>query len=361
MKKILATIMAVCMMLALVACSGKSEKNVITGYTKGDVTLGQYKGLTYTAQTVEVTDEDIEKQLNNFLALNAERKDVTDRTDIREADYANIDYKGTKDGVAFDGGTAEDFDLLIGSHQFIDGFEDGLIGKNVGETVVLDLTFPENYQSEELAGQAVQFEVKINKISKMQMPELTDELVASKTSCSTIEEYRDQLAANLKSSRESDAVSNRDYQLVQALIANCTFNIDLNEQIEKSKNDMIAQYNAMYQQSYGADAATVFYYTYGMDESSFNAYMLQTAETNTKYAYAVSAIAEAEGTTSTDAEAAELANRMLSSYGYNTVDELYAALKDIYGMDGKAVVAEQVKLNKAADIITNTAVAEAAE
>ena len=113
----------------------------------------------------------------------------------------------------------------------------------------------------------------------------------------------------------------------------------------------------MYQSTYGVDAATLFSYIYGMDEASFKEYMRKQAEFNTQFGYLASAVADAEKVTCTDDEISELAPNLLTSYGYESIEELYASLKNIYGVEGKDVVAEQVKLNKAADIIYNSGVA----
>lgn len=357
MKKLLTVVTVLCMMLVLAACSEKTQQNMITGYKTGDVTLGQYKGLTYTPMDVSVTEEEIDAKVDDFMASKAEKIEITDRTDVQDGDIANIDYCGRKDGVAFDGGTAQGYDLTIGSKKFIEGFESGLIGKNVGETAVLDLTFPEDYHVADLAGQAVQFEVTINSISVSEIPELTDEFIAANTAYENIEAYREYVAKSIKSDKESDAEEDKTYQVVQAAIEAATFNKNLSTEIDKARADMVNQYNSMYMQYYGMSAAEVYAALYGLDESAFNDYIYDMAESNTKYAYLTSAIAEEEKFTASDAEIGELANRMLASYGYSSVDELYTALKQVYNVDGKKVVAEQVKLNKAAEILQSTAVA----
>ena len=143
------------------------------------VVLGEYKGLKLEAEKSEVTDEMVESSLKSAFSMNPLMKEVTDRA-VQEGDTANIDYEGkfadTK--VAFDGGTAQGYDLKIGSGSFIDGFEDGLIGVGIGETVDLNLTFPENYGSEDLAGKDVIFTVKVNSI-KVADTEPSDEWVKS--------------------------------------------------------------------------------------------------------------------------------------------------------------------------------------
>ena len=181
-RKITALIIAVCAVSLIGGCGGKgtSDKgqNTAEGTEDSDgetsatsynvdecVKLAEYKGLEVTLGAYEVKEEDVKSNIESTLASYPNYID-TDKTTVEEGDIANIDYEGLKDGVAFEGGTAQGANLEIGSNSFIDGFEDGLIGKKVGEDVELNLTFPEDYQNTELAGQAVVFKVKINKIVK---------------------------------------------------------------------------------------------------------------------------------------------------------------------------------------------------
>ena len=142
------------------------------------ITLGEYKGLTVEVAPASVTDEDVDGYINNLIESNPAKTEITDRP-IQKGDIANIDYEGkyADTGVAFDGGTAQGFDLDIGSGMFIPGFEDGLVGVKLGDTVDLDLTFPEEYGSKDLAGKKVVFTVKVNKISE-KSKEPTDEWAA---------------------------------------------------------------------------------------------------------------------------------------------------------------------------------------
>lgn len=142
------------------------------------ITLGEYKGFTVEVAPASVTDEDVDGYINNLIESNPAKTEITDRP-IQKGDIANIDYEGkyADTGVAFDGGTAKGFDLDIGSGMFIPGFEDGLVGVKLGDTVDLDLTFPEEYGSKDLAGKKVVFTVKVNKISE-KSKEPTDEWAA---------------------------------------------------------------------------------------------------------------------------------------------------------------------------------------
>ena len=209
-KKLCMLVLALCMTASVTACGSKEDTKSSTEAKKedtkeeskqedsqdnkeensGEVTedtrivsvapdemdqyikVGEYKGLDVQEDVQEVTDSDIDIQIQTNLSQNlVEVED--ENAEVKNGDVVNIDYEGKKDGVAFDGGTAEGFDLTIGSGSFIDGFEDGLIGAKKGETRDLNLTFPENYQAEELAGQDVVFTVKINAIKTT--PELTEE------------------------------------------------------------------------------------------------------------------------------------------------------------------------------------------
>ena len=131
-KKLTAAALVLCLALVLGACS-KGNANVITGYKSGDVTLGQYKGVEYSPLSTEVTDEDIQKKIDSFLNSNKEKVEITDRTDVQSGDVANINFTGYMNDETFEGGTGENYDLTIGTGQFIEGFEDGLIGVNKGK------------------------------------------------------------------------------------------------------------------------------------------------------------------------------------------------------------------------------------
>ena len=198
-----AVVLAGVMLLGLTGCGAVNDK--AKAYSKY-VELGDYKGIEYTREVAEVTDTQIQSQVDSLLSSLTETTEVTDRP-IEEGDTANIDFVGTMNGEEFDGGSGEGFDLEIGSDSFIDGFEDGLIGHSVGEKVSLDLTFPENYQSEDLAGKDVNFAVTINSISVKTTPELTDEVVKENTDYDTVDAYKDSVRKDLEKQAEEDADS----------------------------------------------------------------------------------------------------------------------------------------------------------
>lgn len=227
----------------------------------GSAELGVYKGVEIPNIDISVSDADVESQINTELLQDPDIAEVTDRA-VQEGDTVNIDYVGTKDGVAFDGGTASGFDLVIGSHTFIEGFESGLIGHNIGEDVKLDLTFPKDYGNEELAGAAVVFDVKINKISVSTPATLTDEWVNRHTNGAqtTVDAYKALVRTNLEEQRKKSADSQDQYYALNAAVQNAKF--DMNDAaIEYEYNNsfkpieaMITQYNMTlddYAQAYG--------------------------------------------------------------------------------------------------------------
>ena len=188
MKKKLAVLAAgICALsLLLTGCSSEISNDYVT--------ITKYKGVEIDKVDADaVSDNDVETQINSVLQSKSTTTEVTDRA-AQTGDTVTIDYEGKKDGEAFKGGTATDAQLTLGSGQFIDGFEDGVVGHNIGDTFDLDLTFPENYGNEDLAGQAVVFTVTLKGISQTDVPELTDEFVQSVSDTSkTVEEYKKEI------------------------------------------------------------------------------------------------------------------------------------------------------------------------
>ena len=178
------------------------------------VTLGEYKGLTVEVAPVEVTDEQVMNQIAS------ETKQTLTEGTVEDGDTVNIDYVGKLDGEEFDGGSAEGYDLEIGSCTFIDGFEDGIIGMQVGETKDLELTFPEDYHSEDLAGKDVVFTVTVNSISRV--PELTDEVADSVVEGMTAEAYQESVRQDLEDSAKESQKSDAQQKLLQAVYDNAT-------------------------------------------------------------------------------------------------------------------------------------------
>lgn len=352
MKRIITAVLVICLCLALAGCS---KENPVTGYKKGDVTLGQYKGLSYTKQVVEVTDEDIENKIKSDLNSHSERVEVTDRA-VQNGDIVNIDYVGKIDGEAFDKGSASDQELTIGSGRMIPGFEEEIIGFTTGESKTINVSFPEDYSNADLAGKPATFDITVNKIYETVVPELTEEFVKEKLSYDSIDAYRAAVKSSLEEAAKEEAEQKKFNDVIGAAVNNATFNKDLTSDIAKAKENLIKNYDSMAQSYYNVDAKTLFGALYGMNEDQFDQAMESQAKSNTQYNYMLSAVVEAEKIGATEDEIKEYANTLLADYGVASVEELYKLISDNAEIDGKTLVTEQVKLNKATDVIVDSAV-----
>lgn len=275
--------------------------------------LGDYKGVTFTPLSTEVTDQDVEGRIQSLIAAYPEYQEV--ERAAQEGDVVNIDYVGKKDGVAFEGGTGEGYDLTLGSGQFIDGFEDGLIGAVKGQELNLDLTFPEQYHSEELAGQAVVFEVKVNEVKEQVEPELNDAFIAEHTDSATVEEYRKAVREEMEQMALSDADNQKKSDVFLKVIDDSEVTTP-----EESIQTTFEQQKSSYEQQaqmFGIDLDTLVSY-YGMDLESFESELMELAKEICKQNAVVKAIAEAENITVEDSDREALAEE----FGYPDVDTM---------------------------------------
>lgn len=284
------------------------------------VTLGQYKGVQVTVAKKEVTDADIDAEIQKDLKANATTETVTDRP-VQNGDTVNIDYEGLKDGVAFDGGTAQGYDLEIGSGTFIPGFEEGLIGAKVGDKVAVNVTFPADYQSADLAGQPVVFNVTVNSISKSVLPELTDDYVKTNTDYDSIQAYKDAKRAQLQSSNDEQAQQDKSNNVLQSIIDSSTFS---------SIPQSLIDYYAYSYRTYNEQMINYFYGTtledylkqQGVTMDDFNKQVQEIATSYSKAELVKKAIAETEGMQITDADYQTLLPEYMKSYGVDTEDTL---------------------------------------
>lgn len=182
-----------------------------------EVTLGKYNGVTVTKIDTTVTDEEIDAEIETERNANARNVTVTDRS-VQTGDTAVIDFEGFVDGVAFEGGKGENHPLEIGSHSFIDTFEDQLVGKNTGDEVEVNVTFPEQYQAAELAGKPAVFKVKINEIRAKELPELNDEFVQDVSECDTLDAYREETRKKLQERKENAAKGTKEDEAIKKII-----------------------------------------------------------------------------------------------------------------------------------------------
>lgn len=285
------------------------------------VTLGEYKGLEVLQSKQEVTQQDVDNFIHYTLEGHSELQPITDRDVVENGDTANIDYEGKKDGVAFDGGTAQGQDLVIGSGTFIPGFEEGLVGVKVGETVDLDLTFPEEYHSEELAGQKVVFTVTVNSISRHVDPELTDEFVAGLgiEGISTVAEFQEYAKQGLEDQALEDFNYNVKMQVLTLVMNNAQIQEPPAELVEKYKNVTNSQME--YQASmYGVDLETFVNAYFGMDLAAYETEVAAGALETAKQALVCYKIALEENLIATEEELNSYIEENYASMGYASAE-----------------------------------------
>ena len=205
-----------------------------------EVTLGEYKGLKVAKDAVEVKDEQVEQQVNNILNHHAKMVDAEEGATVANDDFITLDFKGEVDGVAFAGGEGKDYPLQIGSHSFIDTFEEQLVGLKVGEEKDVNVTFPAEYHAEELAGKAAVFHCKVNSIKHKEMPELTDEFVKASTSYESIEDMKAKLRENIEKNAQREADTKRRNEILKLATDNIT--VDIPEvMVENRVSNMIQE------------------------------------------------------------------------------------------------------------------------
>ncbi len=317
MKKTMRVLLCGLMAAAVLSgCSKKEETpaDTTTAAAATNIKLGEYKGVTYTPVSTEVTDADVDAEIEALLASNPVWEEV-DRP-AQEGDTVNIDYVGMKDGVAFDGGTAEGQDLTLGSGRFIDGFEDGLIGAAKGQELSLNLTFPDPYPNNpDLAGAPVVFDVTVNAIKVSKDAEFNDEFVQAHTEYQTVDEYRKGMMEDLKAMAESNAEYMKKAEVIQKGVAAAEVTVSA-EEIQKNYDEQ----HAIYEQQaamFGMDLETMLSYS-GMDLASFEEQLRVSSEQSAKMNIVVQEIARIENIQVEDAQRQELA----ASIGYASVEEM---------------------------------------
>lgn len=205
-----------------------------------EVTLGEYKGLKVAKDAVEVKDEQVKEQVKNILNHHAKMVDAEEGATVANDDFITLDFKGEVDGVAFAGGKGKDYPLQIGSHSFIDTFEDQLVGLKVGEEKDVNVTFPEEYHAKDLAGKVAVFHCKINSIKHKEMPELTDEFVKASTSYESIEDMKAKLRENIEKNAQREADTKRRNEILKQATDNIT--VDIPEvMVENRVSNMIQE------------------------------------------------------------------------------------------------------------------------
>ena len=300
-------------------------------FVRPDVTLGDYKGLTVEVTKQEVTDADVDARIEQDRQKVARTVDVEGRA-LENGDTVNLDYAGSVDGVAFEGGTAEGQTLTLGSNQFIPGFEEQMVGMNIGEEKDLNVTFPEQYHAAELAGKAAVFHVKVNSATHTELPELNDEFAADASEYNTFAEYKDSIVKELN----EKAAKNNEVAVENALVEKATANaqMDIPEAMIRDQVNYILREMQMRMAYQGLRLEDYLKYTGQTVEQLADMYKGE-AEQRVKMELTLEAIRKAEGVEPTDedvqkqiAEQAERMGQKVEDFEKTLTDEQRGYLKD---------------------------------
>ena len=310
--------------------------------TRPEVTLGKYMGVTVTKIDTSVTEDEVEAELENQRNTNARTVTVTDRP-VKEGDTAVIDFEGFVDGVAFDGGKAENHSLEIGSHSFIDTFEDQLVGKNAGDEVEVNVTFPEEYQAADLAGKPAVFKVKINEIKAKELPELNDEFAQDVAGVDTLAEYKEELKKNLTEKKENEAKKTKEDEAIQKIIDKSK--MDLPEaMIETQCETMVEEFAQRIAQS-GLTMEQYLQFS-GMTVDQLKEQVRPEALTRIQSSLVLEQIAKDENIEVTDADVDAEVEKMAKAYGMEP-----DKLKEYMGDAEKESMKKDIAITKAVDLI----------
>ena len=327
---------------------GKSFIYTATVAVKPEVKLGEYKGLEYTAYTVEVTDEEIDQEIESARKKNGRTVEITDRA-AQEGDKVYINFDGYVDGKQFDGGKADNYGLVLGSHSFIDTFEEQIAGHNVGDAFDVNVTFPDTYASKELEGKPAVFKVELISIEQTILPELDDEFASEVSDFETMAEYREDVKKSIEKRKTNDAETKAKDELLQKAGDNAEMTIPdamVNEQART-----LARQMAMNMQNYGI-SMDQYLQMLGQTEDQFLATQRPYAVKTIKGRLTLEAIAEAEGLLATDEDVAEQVDEMAKAYNMEA-DKIREALSAEELEDLK----HDIAANKAADFLLKNGVA----
>ncbi len=321
---------------------GKPFIYTATVAVKPEVTLGEYKGVEVEKANADVSDEDVDAELKRVQDQNSRLVTVEDRP-VADGDQTVIDFEGFVDGEAFEGGKGDDYPLTIGSHSFIDNFEEQLIGRNIGDECEVNVTFPENYQVKELAGKPALFKVKIKEIKVKELPELDDEFASEVSEFETLEDYKKDVKAKLAETKGRQAATENENRVVAKVVENATMDIP-GPMIETETRNMVNDY-AYRMQSQGLAFDQYLKYT-GMTVEEFQEQLKPQAEQRIRTRLVMEAVVKAENI-EPDEEAVEREiNTMAANYKMEA-DQVKTQL----GENGLKQLKEDLAVQEAIDFV----------
>ena len=314
---------------------------------KPPVGLGKYKGVEVEKIDTAVSDEEVEEELKREQEKNASIKEVTDRA-VADGDQVNINFEGFVDGVAFEGGKGENYPLGIGSGSFIPGFEEQLIGAEIGKEVEVNVTFPENYQAEDLAGKAAVFKCTVLKINEKILPELNDEFADDVSEFSTLEEYKADIRKNLEAKKAEKARTEKENKVIDAIIADS--DIEIPEPMLRSQQEQIVDEFAQRLQSQGLSIDQYFTYM-GTTREKMVEDSKDQADKRIRTRLVLEEIVKAENIVADDEDFEKELTKLAEAYGTD-ID----TVKKIFGDKDKDRMMEDIAVQKALTFVSESAV-----
>ena len=314
---------------------------------KPEVTLGQYKGIEVAKAELEASDEEVNAEIDRVREQNSRKIAVEDRP-VEDGDITTIDFEGFTDGVPFEGGKGTNYELVIGSHSFIDTFEQQLIGKKIGEECEVNVTFPEEYHAPELAGKPAMFKVTVKTIMKKELPELDDEFAQDVSEFDTLDAYRESVKKDILDRKAREAKTEKEDQIVEKIIANATMDIP-QPMVEFQKRQMAEEF-AQRLQMQGMRLEQYMQFT-GMTTEKFLENMEPQALKRIQSRLVLEAVAKAENITVSDEDVENEMKRMAEAYSME-LDKV----KELLGEEEKKQISNDLAVQKAVDFVLEQAV-----
>ncbi len=313
---------------------------------KPEVTLGKYKGVKVDRIDAAVTDEEVDAEIDKERERNARTITVEDRA-VKDGDMTIIDFEGFVDGVAFEGGKGENYPLTIGSGAFIPGFEEALVGAELGKETDVNVTFPEDYQAEELAGKAAVFKCTVKEIKEKELPALDDEFASEVSEFDTLAEYKEDVKKKLGEKKEADAKNAKEDAVIDAIIEDAKMEIP-DAMLETQQRQMVEDF-AQRIQSQGLTMEQYMQFT-GMTAATLLEQVKPQALKRIQSRLVLEAVVAAENITATEEEFEEEVKTMAEAYQMET-----DKVKELLGENGKKQVMEDVCIKKAVDFVVENA------
>ena len=314
---------------------------------KPEVTLGTYKGVEVEKTDASVTDEEVDAAIERERENSARTVSVEDRA-VQDGDMTTLDFEGFVDGVAFEGGKGENYPLTIGSNTFIPGFEEQLIGAEINKETKVNVTFPEDYQAQELAGKPAVFKCTIKEIKEKQLPDLDDEFASEVSEFETLAEYKESVKKDLEKKKSEEAKLEKEDKVVDAIIADAK--MDIPEAMLETQQRQMAEDFAQRIQMQGISIDQYFQIT-GLTRAAFLEQLKPQAQKRIQSRLVLEAVAKAENIGASDEEYNEEIKKMADAYQMN-IEEI----NDMIGVFEKKSIREDICIRKAADFVVENAV-----